>query len=192
MPPFSVLCEWRMVRSVSTAKTMSGQDYDPRPAQVSERIGAFIVNIFLGALPIAVPTIAQSQVVEPWLKSESVWSVLAVTLALFQYIGVYKLRGSPGYIVAGLRVQLSAKEGSMHKAAIIRASPFLFLIGILMILPQMANNPLLMGATAILLLMTFLFLAASGIVLVFDGRRSLIDRMSDTEVVKIYSVFPRK
>lgn len=159
----------------------------PRPATVSERIGTAMLNSFLGNLPNVLPGILMLySSADSWGGKPSNIALLSVGLAVVQFIWVHKMQGSPGYVVAGFRVQLVSGEPPGLKISALRAVPYL--VGFV----GMAGLNVGAVLPSLPLIAIFaMFAAANFIILMLDGRRSLVDKTTGTEVVKSYRIFPQ-
>src|SRR5688572_1887926 len=111
-------------------------------ANSANRITATLWNVFLGSLPLSIPNILylESELGSP-LKTEALNDALAVTLAVLQLVFVFIVRGSPGYAVAGLRVQMTGGAALTIKATALRSLPHFVCLGFILALPRARHAP---------------------------------------------------
>ena len=160
------------------------------PASRANRIAAAALNLVIGMLPLSIPNIifAYSKADAAWARSDVLIDAIAVGLGLIQILFVHRMQGSPGAVFVGLRVQYLDGTPPKIRTTLIRAMPYLIAIASSVLMPREGGNQALVGSLALVLFGVAAFIVASGITAFVAGGRSLADRITDTEVVKAYSI----
>jgi uncharacterized RDD family membrane protein YckC len=160
-------------------------------AQSRYRVAAGIVNLVFGTLPLSATNLMFTYgAAGSWTRDEVIFRALAVGLALIQLLIVFKMQGSPGYVFAGLRIQLRGGAPLTSKALILRSVPHLLGLVLVLSMPRSSGSErdiLVVGLLGICSGAVLMFLLMSASVALLTGA-SIIDRYSGTEVVKVYSI----
>lgn len=175
-----------MVVAVSSESSMMR----PQLATIGQRFAAAAINLVIGMLPLAVPNFIRvyGQSNTGWVRTESFLDVLAIGLGLLQLVFVYKMQGSPGAVFAGLRVQNLDGTPPGIKTTLVRATPYLVAVASIVLMPREGGNQVFVAFFAMVLVGAVTFICLSGIIAALTRERSLTDRITGTDIVKIYSI----
>jgi len=122
----------------------------------------------------------------------SIWTpekvgLLTGVLTLVQLTFVHFMQGSPGAVFVGLKVQYCDGSKPNVTTTLFRAIPYLLVVAFLVAMKPTGIERY-HGPLTKIYLVVLVFLAANGATMLVNGRRSLIDMLTKTEVVKAYKV----
>lgn len=163
---------------------------DSRPATRGQRFAAAALNLVIGMLPLSLTNILFDYGEWEWTKNELLLDMLALTLSLLQVLFVHKMQGSPGAVFVGLRVQCQNGSPLKLRITLMRSVPYLAALLLIVSMPRDGLSSPLIGMSGLLLFALVGFIAISGITSFIKNRQSLLDRITRTEIVKAYSIFP--
>ena len=158
-------------------------------ACLSQRIGANILNIFVGCYPLIFPIVAYYDPShKSWARDESFTDAFSLGLAIMQWIIYYILSGSPGYACSGLKVQMVTGGKLKFHAAVIRSLPITTVFICIIAMPRAGSENNTPWYLVVMLIATFSIIIGDFIhMITYDGK-SLMDRISKTVVIKSYYV----
>ena len=160
----------------------------PHPAGRNHRFAAAAINLVIGMLPLSIPNLIFAcggpNVV--WAKNDSILDGIIAGLAVIQFFLVHRMQGSPGAVFVGLRVQYLDGTPPRFKTTFARAIPYLVAVIASILMPREGQAQTLVSVLAFVYLGIITFAFASGVTFLVTGTRSILDRLTGTEVVKAY------
>ena len=155
-------------------------------AEIQHRISSALLNLVLGSTPIWVPSYLVNYSKISTLVDLNVYHLDAITIVLagIQIAFVAAYRGSPGYALVGLYVQSSSGKRVSGRVFLYRSIPYIIAVFSVIFIRHSGGYPWLEMIAGILYILCGLFLLISAVVLLADGKLSLIDRLTGTVVCK--------
>jgi hypothetical protein len=149
-----------------------------------------LLDCVLGTLPATIPTIifTRPEFSDAWYKEPHFLVAIAGTLAAIQLLFVHKMQGSPGSVFFGLRTQDLAGGPPAFITTVARAAPYLLGLCARTLTYFGRGDSEFLLLMVLVMLLAVIFIGASGLTAIFSDGRTLLDRITHTEVMKVHSI----